>query len=90
MPSYPWLEKKKVDFYGLRRKFSVMKTLGVPYSDETVANADKIAEQQATQLAAELTKEIEAAGGSVPAKLEQMQITALIAYLQALGKKGKQ
>ena len=89
MPSYPWLEKKKVDFYSLRRKFSVMQSLGVPYDDETVANADKIAEEQAAALAAELTKEIQAAGGSVPENLERTQITALIAYLQALGQKGK-
>lgn len=89
MPRYPWLEEKDVDFYSLRRKFSVMQTLGVPYSDETVANADKIAEDEAKALAAELTKEIQAAGGSVPDKLERRQIIALIAYLQALGQKGK-
>ncbi len=89
MPRYPWLEKKKIDFYSLRRKFSVMQSLGVPYGDETVANADKIAEEEAITLAAELTKEIQAAGGSVPENLERTQITALIAYLQALGQKGK-
>lgn len=90
MPRYPWLEKKDVDFYSLRRKFSVMQSLGVPYNDETVANADQIAETAAKELAEALTKEIQAAGGAVPEKLERKQIVALIAYLQALGQKGKQ
>ena len=88
MPSYPWLEGKKTDFYSLRRKFSVMKMLGVPYSNETVANADKIAEEQAKTLATALSEEIKASGGTVPQNLEQMQIVALIAYLQSLGQKG--
>lgn len=88
MPSYPWLEKKNTDFYSLRRKFSVMQSLGVPYSDETVANADKIAEEQALKLAEELSLELKNAGAEAPENLERKQIVALIAYLQALGKKG--
>lgn len=87
-PSYPWLEKKNTDFYSLRRKISVMQSLGVPYADETVANADKIAEEQALKLAEELTLELKNAGAEAPETLERKQIVALIAYLQALGKKG--
>ncbi|MCB0406794.1 MAG: cytochrome-c oxidase, cbb3-type subunit I [Bdellovibrionales bacterium] len=88
MPSYPWLEHKKTDFYSLRKKFSVMQMLGVPYSNETVADADKIAEEQAKTLATALSEEIKASGGAIPQNLEQMQIVALIAYLQSLGQKG--
>lgn len=84
MPNYPWLFTKKTDFYGLRKKLSVMKNLGVPYSDDQVANADILAEEQAKLIAVEL----EAQG--VPSGLSDKEIVALIAYLQSLGKKGNQ
>jgi len=83
MPNYPWLAEKNTDFLRLRREFSVLKMLGVPYSDEMVANADIHAQKQAQELAAQL----QAAGG--PAGLEKKQIIAMIAYLQALGQKQK-
>ncbi len=84
MPAYPWLEKNKVDFLILRKKLTVMKNLGVPYSPEEIANADILAEKQAREIASNL----EAQGA--PAGLENKQIVALIAYLQALGQKGKE
>lgn len=81
MPAYPWMATKKVDFYSLRKKFSVMKRLGVPYSDEVVGNADKLAEEQAKRIADQLVQE----GG--PQGLQDKEIIALIAYLQSLGQK---
>lgn len=84
MPNYAWLLENNTDFISLRREFSVMKTLGVPYSDETVANADIYAQKQAQQIASELEKQ------GAPKGLEKKQIVALIAYLQALGQKTKQ
>ena len=83
MPSYPWLFHKKTDFYSLRRKISVQKFLGVPYSDEVVGDADKLAEEQARKLAADLEGQSDVPAG----ELWNRQIIALIAYLQALGKK---
>lgn len=83
MPSYPWLTEKKVDFLLLRKKLSVMKSLGVPYSDDEVANADILAEKQAQAIAADLEKQ-----GGVGKGLERSEMIALIAYLQALGQKG--
>jgi cytochrome c oxidase cbb3-type subunit I/II len=82
MPNYPWLETKKIDFNILRRKFSVLKRLGTPYDDATVANADKLAEEAAAVIADDLEK------NGAPAGLKDKQIVALIAYLQALGQKG--
>lgn len=79
MPSYPWLVNHKTDFYGLRRKLSVLKYLGVPYDDNTVANADIIAQKEAILIA----ESIRAEGG--PSGLEKTDMVALIAYLQALG-----
>lgn len=85
MPNYPWLLTKKVDFLILRKKFSVMQKLGVPYTDEQVANADILAEKEAKVIADGLR-----AQGIKDDKLETKEITALIAYLQALGRKGKE
>lgn len=84
MPNYPWLLRNKTDFYSLRRKLSVMKYLGVPYAEDVVANADKDAEEQAKLIAEDLR-----AQGVVDEHLDQKEIVALIAYLQALGQKLK-
>ncbi|MCB0379205.1 MAG: cytochrome-c oxidase, cbb3-type subunit I [Bdellovibrionales bacterium] len=83
MPSYPWLLDKKVDFYSLRKKLSVLKMVGVPYTDEQVAQADRWAEAQADEVAASLAKE------GVEGEIKGTKLVALIAYLQALGKKSK-
>lgn len=82
MPAYPWLDKKKLDFYSLRRKLQVMKNLGVPYTSEQVANADKDAEADALAIAQKLESD------GAPAGLQDKEMVALIAYLQALGQKG--
>jgi len=39
MPAYPWLFDKKTDFEILEKKLAVMKSLGVPYTDDDVKNA---------------------------------------------------
>lgn len=47
MPAYPWLAENKVSksFFGTKRdmkkRLSVMRTLGVPYTDWEIENADK-------------------------------------------------
>lgn len=81
MPEYTWLFSDKTDFAILRKKFEVMKTLGVPYSDSAVASAELDAKAEAKIIADEL-----AAAGGVPAGIEDKQIVALIAYLQRLGR----
>ena len=82
MPSYPWLFTNKTDFDGLNRKLRVMKSLGVPYSDDEVANASENARSEAKKIS-------EALANDVPIKnLEEREIIALIAYLQRLGKQG--
>lgn len=83
MPNYPWLATKTTEFYSLRKKVSVMKTLGVPYDEDTAARADQIAEEQASKITAELISQ-----GAPAQGLEKKEIIALIAYLQALGQKG--
>lgn len=83
MPSYPWLERKTIDYLILRKKTSVLRNLGTPYSDDEVANADMLAEKEAKVIGDRLAEE----GG--PKNLHNKEIVALIAYLQALGQKGK-
>lgn len=86
MPAYAWLEKDRTDFSSLPKKLSVMKTLGVPYTDYQVEMAEKDARAQASQIAAELADQ------GAPKGLEEREIVALIAYLQSLGQmhKGEQ
>ncbi|MGZ5279769.1 MAG: cytochrome-c oxidase, cbb3-type subunit II, partial [Pseudobdellovibrionaceae bacterium] len=79
MPNYPWLAENNLNFLGLRKKLSVMKNLGVPYSEDEVVNADIQAEKQAKGIAEGLQSQ------GAPAGLERKEIVALIAYLQALG-----
>lgn len=81
MPAYPWLEKKTIDFISLRKKVSVMRNLGVPYTDAQVGDADRLAEEQAKQVASALAEQ------GAPAGLERKEIVALVAYLQSLGQK---
>lgn len=39
MPSYPWLEENTIDSEMTPKKLSTMRTLGVPYTDEDIANS---------------------------------------------------
>ncbi|PIS11348.1 MAG: cytochrome-c oxidase, cbb3-type subunit II, partial [Bdellovibrio sp. CG10_big_fil_rev_8_21_14_0_10_47_8] len=81
MPSYPWLAENNVDFLLLRKKLSVMRNLGVPYSDKEVSDADIMAEKQAHEIMQGLVEQ------GAPPGLERKEIVALIAYLQSLGQK---
>lgn len=80
MPNYPWLFKKKIDLNVLPKKMKVMQSMGVPYSDQELANAVAEADQQANEIMQVLIKD-----GIAP-KMKDKQIVALIAYLQRLGK----
>jgi len=82
MPAYPWLDNKKVNYMSLRKKLSVMKMLGVPYNEDTVANADIIAEAEAKEIFNALVEQDPSLKN-----IKDTQIIALIAYLQSLGKR---
>lgn len=84
MPGYPWLAKKKTDFFGLRKKVSLLHKMGVPYAEKELTDADIIAEVQAHEIAESLKKQ------GVKEDIADKEIVALIAYLQALGQKGVQ
>lgn len=80
MPSYPWLAKKKLKTDNIERKLSVMKTLGVPYSDENIAAA----KQSMKEEAAAIVSDLESTG--ITNVDPESELVALIAYLQSLGK----
>ncbi len=79
MPPYAWLLRKELDLSDLPTRLRVLRTLGVPYSDDEIADAEGLARQQALEIAAD----VEATGG--PGRLADKEIVALVAYLQRLG-----
>ena len=81
MPRYPWLYEYKIDSDDTYKKLRVMKALGVPYSDEEIANAKVNLETQATKIVGELKTQ----GADVSEDTSKLEIIALIAYLQRLG-----
>jgi cytochrome c oxidase cbb3-type subunit I/II len=80
MPAYPWLFEDKIAYDSLEKKLEVMKSLGVPYSNNQVLLAALNAREQARKISQALAKD-------TPIKsLEDREIVAVIAYLQRLGK----
>jgi cytochrome c oxidase cbb3-type subunit I/II len=79
MPAYGWLLKDSTDFKIIQKKLKVMKSLGVPYSDQEV----EFAEINALAEAKTIAEGLESQG--VPKGSENKEIVALIAYLQRLG-----
>ena len=79
MPEYTWLFKNKTGYKILSRKMKVLASLGVPYSEEEINNAEQTARAQAQEIIDELAKD------GVETKMRDKEIVALIAYLQRLG-----
>lgn len=78
MPSYKWLFEQKIDKAATAGKIKALRTVGVPYEPgyENQANADL--EKQASVIAADLKE------NGIETQ-EDLEIIALIAYLQRLG-----
>ncbi|MBH47676.1 MAG: cytochrome C oxidase Cbb3 [Halobacteriovorax sp.] len=80
MPRYGWLYESKTGYAMLEKKMTAMQTLGVPYSNEEIANAETDAKEQAAQIIEDLGK-----NGGVTEKMQDKEVIALIAYIQRLG-----
>jgi cytochrome c oxidase cbb3-type subunit I/II len=78
MPPYPWLLDNELNTADIEQKMKVLRTLGVPYTDEDIKNAKKSIDEQAAQIVENLKKE------KVKVAKEK-EIIALIAYLQRMG-----
>ena len=79
MPAYPMLLTRKLDFDDIPNSVKAMRTLGVPYDDNTVANAAELARAQARQISTDIADQ------GYRDDLEDKQVIALIAYLQRVG-----
>jgi len=78
MPAYQWLLEQKLDISTTERKMKVMQSLGVPYTNEEIANGNANLTSQANMFVASLQKDGIATDNS-------KEIIALIAYLQRIG-----
>ncbi|MEM1001054.1 MAG: cytochrome-c oxidase, cbb3-type subunit I [Bacteroidota bacterium] len=94
MPSYRWLIRNELDKSMTEKKMEAMVTLGVPYSEEEIANAQQSMLAQGTQIEQNLYSDPDfaasyeadkAAGGANFVEMKNREIVALIAYLQRLG-----
>lgn len=94
MPAYQWLIRNELDKSQTEAKMKTMVSLGVPYSDENIANAQKSMDEQGTQIEknlytdpdfAETYEADKKAGGAEFVEMRNREIVALIAYLQRLG-----
>lgn len=84
MPPYPHLATDTLDYSNTANKFRAMRTVGVPYTPEQIANAEQAAHDQAKQIVAALKSE------GQDGVIEDSKIVALISYLQRLGFKATQ
>ncbi len=97
MPSYPWSIRNALDKSMTQDKMEAMVTLGVPYSQEEIAEAMKSMDEQALGIVRNLyedpdlkasfeeAKKSAAETGETFIPIKDREITALIAYLQRLG-----
>lgn len=98
MPAYKWMfDNKKMKHDDIQKKMSVMKILGVPYTDNDIATAFTSIEKQATEIEKGLetdpnfsksyaaSKEKAKLTGEKFVQMRDREIVALIAYLQRLG-----
>jgi cytochrome c oxidase cbb3-type subunit I/II len=83
MPRYPWLLTRTLDTTDTQAKLRAMQTLGVPYTDADVDAAPSALETQAAAITARLRE------GGIEAAPDR-EIIALIAYLQRLGRDGRE
>jgi cytochrome c oxidase cbb3-type subunit I/II len=97
MPSYSWLVRDKHDRSGAENKMEAMVSLGVPYTEEDIINAQAHMDEQAKQIEKNLytdpdfakgyeaDKKYAAENGEEFVEMRDREIVSLIAYLQRLG-----
>jgi cytochrome c oxidase cbb3-type subunit I/II len=85
MPKYPWLLTNTIDPALTQKKLAAMVTLGVPYTEEYVANAAAELDKQAQVIYESLKKDEASLLVGEDGLQPNQEIIALIAYLQRLG-----
>nr|WP_299074005.1 cytochrome-c oxidase, cbb3-type subunit I [uncultured Allomuricauda sp.] len=97
MPAYQWLVINEHDRSAVQNKMEAMVSLGVPYTDDDIANAPQSMAEQAIQIEKNLytdpefertyeaDKKYAQENGEDFIEMRDREIVALIAYLQRLG-----
>ncbi len=97
MPSYKWLISSELDKSDTEKKMEALVTLGVPYTEEEIANAQKWMDEQGTKIEKNLysdpdfvttyeaDKKYAKDNGEDFIEMKNREIVAVIAYLQRLG-----
>ena len=94
MPAYQWLITDELDKSSTEKKMEVMVNLGVPYTEQEIANAQQSMLEQGTEIEKNLYTDPDfvkayeadkAAAGEDFIEMRNREIVALIAYLQRLG-----
>lgn len=97
MPAYQWLITDELDRSHTQDKMKVMVKLGVPYTEQEIANAQEDMDAQASKIeenlyqdpsfkeSYEADKRAAAVRGEDFVEMRNREIVALIAYLQRLG-----
>ncbi|OXA78983.1 cytochrome C oxidase Cbb3 [Flavobacterium columnare] len=98
MPAYKWLfDNKPADYSQIEKKMEVMKTLGVPYTEEDIKNARLSIEEQSSKIESNLKNDPDFVKSYTESEknakmrreefipMKNREIVALIAYLQCLG-----
>jgi cytochrome c oxidase cbb3-type subunit I/II len=97
MPAYQWIVRNEHDRSHIANKMKTMVTLGVPYTEEEIANAASAMATQALQIeknlytdpdfvkSYEADKKFAAENGEPFIEMRDREIVALIAYLQRMG-----
>jgi len=97
MPAYQWLVRNKLDKSDTEGKMKAMVSLGVPYTDEDIANAQVSMNTQGAKIQENLHQDPDFAknyaadkkyaqeNGNTFIEMKDREIVALIAYLQRLG-----
>jgi cytochrome c oxidase cbb3-type subunit I/II len=97
MPSYSWMINNEHDRSSAGAKMEAMVSLGVPYTEEQIANVDALMDAQATQIeknlyadpdfasSYEASKKAAVENGTEFVEMRDREIVSMIAYLQRLG-----
>jgi cytochrome c oxidase cbb3-type subunit 2 len=92
MPAYPWLLRDSLRTDDLGGELAALRKVGVPYTDEQIANAEADAYGQANPDSAEASGVAERYGDATNVRLfdgaadRPSEMDALVAYLQIIGR----
>lgn len=92
MPKYDWLSRTELRIHDLGANLAALRTVGVPYTDQMIANATSDAYGQATPDAPEAAGVTQRYGEATSVRAfdgrpgELTEMDALVAYLQILGR----